>query len=203
MVNILGDEKKQPILALGRLPQSLRGIEAATRVRRETVSAYLKAAEIAIRDLRHRRSPQHRPVRCPLYRDVLRDCGAVALPCRVGDARADDARGAAGASKGLFVRLSPASRAGLDRQGRDALAAVAEGEHERCGARLDCDEVVMYGARAVILTPRAGRRRAPRANGLAPRRPGRRPRGRSHRRCPPGHLDRYRSSGASPHGPRA
>jgi hypothetical protein len=57
MANFLGDEKKQQILALGRLGWPLRRIEHATGVRRETASAYLKAAGIAIREPRRRRPP--------------------------------------------------------------------------------------------------------------------------------------------------
>jgi transposase len=49
MANVLGDEKKQQVLALGRLGWSLRRIEEATGVRRETASAYLKAAGVAVR----------------------------------------------------------------------------------------------------------------------------------------------------------
>src|SRR5260370_23762278 len=49
MGKVLGDEKKQQILALGRLGWSLRRIEEATSVRRETASAYLKAAGVAVR----------------------------------------------------------------------------------------------------------------------------------------------------------
>jgi transposase len=49
MGNVLGDEKKQQVLALGRLGWSLRRIEEATGVRRETASAYLKAAGVAVR----------------------------------------------------------------------------------------------------------------------------------------------------------
>src|SRR6185436_19494251 len=49
MANILGDDKKDQILALGRLGWPLRRIEQATGVRRETASAYLKAAGIAVR----------------------------------------------------------------------------------------------------------------------------------------------------------
>jgi transposase len=45
----LSDEKKQQVLALGRLGWSLRRIEEATTVRRETASAYLKAAGVAVR----------------------------------------------------------------------------------------------------------------------------------------------------------
>lgn len=49
MANVLGDEKKQQVVALGRLGWSLRRIEETTGVRRETVSGYLRAAGIAVR----------------------------------------------------------------------------------------------------------------------------------------------------------
>src|SRR2546427_1004986 len=49
MSNVLGDNKQQQVLALGRLGWSLRRIEEATAVRRETASAYLKAAGIPVR----------------------------------------------------------------------------------------------------------------------------------------------------------
>jgi hypothetical protein len=49
MANVLTDEKKQQVLALGRLGWSLRRIEQATGVRRETASIYLKTAGIAVR----------------------------------------------------------------------------------------------------------------------------------------------------------
>ena len=49
MANVLNEEKKQQVLALGRLGWSLRGIQQATKIRRETASAYLKAAGIAVR----------------------------------------------------------------------------------------------------------------------------------------------------------
>jgi len=49
MSNVLDDEKKQSVVALGRLGWSLRRIEESTGVRRETASAYLKAAGIAVR----------------------------------------------------------------------------------------------------------------------------------------------------------
>src|SRR5262245_21851034 len=49
MSNVLDDDKKQSVLALGRLGWSLRRIEASTGIRRETASAYLKAAGIAVR----------------------------------------------------------------------------------------------------------------------------------------------------------
>jgi CxxC motif-containing protein (DUF1111 family) len=49
MSNVLSDDKRQQIIALGRLGWSLRRIEQATGVRRETAGAYLKAAGISVR----------------------------------------------------------------------------------------------------------------------------------------------------------
>src|SRR5215831_15356867 len=49
MANVLSDDKKQQVLALGRLGWSLRRIQEATGVRRETASVYLKVAGIAVR----------------------------------------------------------------------------------------------------------------------------------------------------------
>src|SRR2546426_7176436 len=66
MANILSDAKKQQVIALGQLGWTLRRIEAATGVRRETAGAYLKAAGIAVRPPgggATRR--QIRPKRCP------------------------------------------------------------------------------------------------------------------------------------------
>ena len=49
MSHVLDDEKQQQILTLGRLGWTLRRIEAAAEVRRETVGDYLRAAGIAVR----------------------------------------------------------------------------------------------------------------------------------------------------------
>ncbi len=49
MSNVLNESIQQQVKALGRLGWSLRRIEAATGVRRETISGYLKAAGIAVR----------------------------------------------------------------------------------------------------------------------------------------------------------
>ena len=48
MGNVLSDDKQQQVLALGRLGWSLRRIQTATGVRRETASGYLKAAGISV-----------------------------------------------------------------------------------------------------------------------------------------------------------
>jgi transposase len=59
MSNVLSEEKRQQVIALGRLGWPLRRIEQETGVRRETASAYLKAAGIGVRPPRSwgRRAP--------------------------------------------------------------------------------------------------------------------------------------------------
>jgi hypothetical protein len=47
--NVLSDEKKQQVIALGRLGWSLRRIQKAVGVRRETASSYLKETGIVVR----------------------------------------------------------------------------------------------------------------------------------------------------------
>lgn len=49
MSNVLSDDKKQQVIALGKLGWTLRRIEQATGVRRETASGYLKTAGIGVR----------------------------------------------------------------------------------------------------------------------------------------------------------
>jgi len=49
MSNVLSDDKKNQVLVLGGLGWSLRNIEEKTGVRRETASAYLRAAGVAVR----------------------------------------------------------------------------------------------------------------------------------------------------------
>jgi transposase len=58
MSKVLSEEKRKQIEALGRLGWSLRRIEEATGVRRETASTYLKGAAIAVRAPRGRRAPK-------------------------------------------------------------------------------------------------------------------------------------------------
>ncbi len=57
MSNVLSEEKKQQVIALGKLGLSLRQIEHATGVRRETASAYLKMAGIAVAGAGRRSKP--------------------------------------------------------------------------------------------------------------------------------------------------
>jgi DNA replication protein DnaC/transposase len=49
MSNVLSEEKRQQVLALGRLGWSLRRIEEASGVRRETASLYLRLAGVPVR----------------------------------------------------------------------------------------------------------------------------------------------------------
>jgi transposase len=58
MANVLSEAKRQQVIALGRLRWPLRRIEEATGVRRETASAYLKAAGVPVRAERTRRPPK-------------------------------------------------------------------------------------------------------------------------------------------------
>lgn len=56
MSNVLNEDQKQKILALGRLHWPLSEIERQTGIRRETASKYLKAAGIAVRGRGQRRN---------------------------------------------------------------------------------------------------------------------------------------------------
>jgi transposase len=47
--NVLNEQKKQQVIALGRLGWSLRRIQKTTGVRRETAAAYLREAGVAVR----------------------------------------------------------------------------------------------------------------------------------------------------------
>jgi hypothetical protein len=85
MSNVLSQEKKQQVIALGRLGWTLRKIEQTTGVRRETASRYLKEAEVAIRPPRRwgrgapsSRAPDSKPAN---EAEVITDSGgALATP---------------------------------------------------------------------------------------------------------------------------
>src|SRR5438876_5285819 len=61
MSNVLDNDKQQQILALGQLGWSLRRIEQALSVRRETISGYLKAAGIAVHGRGRRSESKPKP----------------------------------------------------------------------------------------------------------------------------------------------
>ena len=64
MSNVLNEEKKKQVIALGQLGWALRRIEKETGVRRETAAGYLKAAGISVRQAGgwgRRRPPPSKP----------------------------------------------------------------------------------------------------------------------------------------------
>ena len=92
MANVLSDSKRQQVLALGQLGWPLRRIEEATGVRRETASAYLKAAGVPVRQPRRWGHGPPKPAK-----EVLTDPGAGADPAKEaltdpGDADLHDER---------------------------------------------------------------------------------------------------------------
>jgi transposase len=93
MANVLSEEKQKQIEALGRLGWSLRRIEEATGVRRETASTYLKAAGIAIR-------PPRRWGRAKPANEAITDSAGVSGPKPANEAITDFARVPARASAG-------------------------------------------------------------------------------------------------------
>ena len=70
MSNVLTEEKRQQVLALGRLGWSLRRIKEATGVRRETATRYLKAAGLTVRG---RGRPPARPAKPAISPEVSTD----------------------------------------------------------------------------------------------------------------------------------
>ena len=78
MSNVLTEEKRQQVLALGRLGWSLRRIEEATGIRRETASGYLKAAGLTVRG---RGRPPARPVEPAISSEVSTDSSEISTGC--------------------------------------------------------------------------------------------------------------------------
>src|SRR5258706_4167950 len=73
MSNVLDKDTQQQIRALGRLGWTLSRIQAATGIRRETVSGYLKAAGIAVRS---RGRPSESKAKPAISEEVSTDLGA-------------------------------------------------------------------------------------------------------------------------------
>ena len=82
MGNVLSEEKKQQVLALGKLGWPLRRIEQATGVRRETAASYLKAEGISIHP------PGWRRARSKPAIQVATDSGGV-KPANEGEVTTD------------------------------------------------------------------------------------------------------------------
>ena len=83
MSNVLAEDKRQQVLALGRLGWSLRRIERATGVRRETASGYLKATGLMARG---RGRPSSRPAKPAIFSEVSTDSAAApSAPAGTGE----------------------------------------------------------------------------------------------------------------------
>lgn len=122
MANVLSDAKRQQVLALGQLGWPLRRIEEATGVRRETASAYLKAAGVPVRPPRRWGHGPPKPAKEPLTdpgagadpaKGVLTESGADFHDERKTDALAwprSDATGVGGTSSLRILHISGAAR---------------------------------------------------------------------------------------------
>ena len=84
MSNVLHESTQQQVVALGRLGWSLRRIEAATGVRRETISGYLKAAGVAVRR-RGGRAAQWPPANPATTGVVSTDSAVITAATECGD----------------------------------------------------------------------------------------------------------------------
>jgi transposase len=86
MSNVLSDDKRTQVVILGGLGWSLRYIEERTGVRRETASAYLRAAGIAVRSRGGR--PREWPPKPATTRGVSTDPGP-SKPATTGEVSTD------------------------------------------------------------------------------------------------------------------
>src|SRR5450755_4967458 len=93
MSNVLSEEKKQQVIALGRLGWSLRRIQRETEVRRETISAYLKEAGVELRPPRGRLLP---PKPASRSAGVTTDSRPAEQPFEEGTADVQSAKPASG-----------------------------------------------------------------------------------------------------------
>jgi len=110
MGNVLSEQKRQQVVALGRLGWPLRRIEGQTGVRRETASAYLKAEGIAVRPPGRWGRPGPKPAK-----EVSTDSGVGGL---APAAPAEPSRSPAASACEVFRELV---ELGL-RRGRNAMA---------------------------------------------------------------------------------
>ena len=111
MSNVLSEEKRQQVIALGRLGWPLRRIEQETGVRRETAGAYLKAAGIGVRPPRGwgRRPPAKPANEVTTGSDVAKPANAASLNPEASSnkeqAKAEISKPANGVTTGFGVDL--------------------------------------------------------------------------------------------------
>jgi hypothetical protein len=123
--NVLSEEKKKQVIALGQLGWALRRIEEATGVRRETAGGYLKAAGIPVRQSggwgRRKTPPVSKPAN-----EVTTD-PAVAKPANAGEVTTGPGalKGASGATVSTSEPYRELIEAGLA-HGRNAMSIWQE-----------------------------------------------------------------------------
>src|ERR1043165_7437899 len=98
MANVLSQDKRHQVVALGRLGWSLRRIESGTGVRRETASSYLRAAGVAVRSAGG--SPQVWPPKPATSGEVSTDPGG-AKPATSGEVSTDPGGAKPATSEGV------------------------------------------------------------------------------------------------------
>jgi transposase len=128
MSNVLSEQAKQQVIALGRLGWSLRRIQQETGVRRETASVYLKAAGITVPPPGRRRQPPAKPA----ISVTTGSTATLALPNTNTNTETLPNRGTRKTAKpaipvttGFGVELS-----GLESETRAATASACEPFHE-------------------------------------------------------------------------
>ena len=109
MSNVLKEENKQQVIALGRVGWSLRRIQKETGIRRETISSYLKAARVELRPPRTRRLPA-KPASCAEGAITDSDGGKPADPAV--DADPDAAKPASQTAEVITDSPTPAAGVG-------------------------------------------------------------------------------------------
>ena len=101
--NVLNEEKKQQAIALGRLGWSLRQIQKAIGVRRETISIYLRAAGIAMREPRGQYIPA---------KPASREEGVITDPAEAKPASLDEVITDSGGESAPAAEAKPGSQSG-------------------------------------------------------------------------------------------
>src|SRR3954465_13605117 len=122
MANVLSQNRRQQVVALGRLGWSLRRIEAETGIRRETASGYLRAAGVAVRTAGG--SPRALRPKPATSGEVSTDSDE-AKPSTSGELAADSDETRAATSAGVSTdsdRAKPATSAGVSTASAVAVA---------------------------------------------------------------------------------
>ncbi len=133
MSNVLSEEKKQQVIALGRLGWSLRRIQRETGIRRETIAAYLEEAGVERRPPRGR---QIRPKPASPPAEVFTD-STPANPASPAITDSDSAKPASRGSQVITESSADSAAAQPSRQpGRSPSASACEAYRDAIEAAL-------------------------------------------------------------------